>query len=350
MSKLETSSSLLDNNINHKKDEKEKLVYGLFVQNNTNNINHSENPFLCIKNPFSGSSSFENNKIIFNSEENIAKNENKEISNPLDNKFKFFSNNENDKNKEKKDEKEINQENQQNKINEENTTNKDNKKNNNNLFTNQSILNNKIINISKEERTGRNNEKIISNDMIKCNHSKYYVSYCTSTSKNDGGLICYECLYRYHQNHISKCIPIRKNSFPFYLDYYKKCINSYRIRLSNLFTQMNSILDFYENEEIEDISTLFEEKLNLNFHLPIEVPFIDRLEIAVNRNLFPRLQRQFNTLNYNYLNLFRYDLEKINFIEDNQNFSEIVKFKSSVNFDLYGIGVTELSEEQKKKP
>ena len=109
---------------------------------------------------------------------------------------------------------------------------------------------------------------------------------------------------------------------------------------------MNYILDYFEKEEIDDISTLFEEKLNLNFDLPIEVPFIDRFEIAVNRKLFSCLQKQSKIFNHNYLNLFRYDLEKINFAGSNPKNFEIVKFKSSVNFDLYGIGVTELNDKE----
>ena len=81
--------------------------------------------------------------------------------------------------------------------------------------------------------------------------------------------------------------------------------------------------------------------------MPIEVPFIEQIEIAINRKLFSRLEREFNTINYNYLNLFKYSVEKINFLEGNINSLETVKFESSVDFFLYGIGVTELNEEEK---
>lgn len=127
-----------------------------------------------------------------------------------------------------------------------------------------------------KEKIGRNNEKCSSTKIVKCNHRKYYTSYCTSNSQNDGGLICFECLYKYHQDHISKCIPIRKNSFYCYLNYYKKCINNFRKRLQYLFGRMNCILDAYETEEIEEFSTLLEKNLNLNFDLPINIPFLDR--------------------------------------------------------------------------
>lgn len=39
---------------------------------------------------------------------------------------------------------------------------------------------------------------------------------------------------------------------------------------------MNCILDAYETEEIEEFSTLLEKNLNLNFDLPINIPFLDR--------------------------------------------------------------------------
>ena len=332
MSNKENPFPLLINNSNNKKDEKEKFGSGLFGQNNASNYN----PFLCeslLNNPF---------KIANKTEEKITKDINTEIIKPYNIKA-----NDKNENNEKKAENEINEENQENKIIETNN-NEEKKDNNNSKFTYRTISNNKIINRFKEESFERNNEKNISNNIIKCNHSKYYVSYCTSTSRNDGGFVCYECLYRYHQNHIFKCLPIRKNAFGFYLDYYKKCINAYRERLSNLFEKMNGILDYFETEEIEDISTLFEEKLNLKFDLPIEVPFIDRFEMAVNRKLFSCLQNQLKYVNYNYLNLFRYDLEKINFSDCNHSNFETVKFKSNVNFDLYGIGVAELSDDEKE--
>ena len=43
---------------------------------------------------------------------------------------------------------------------------------------------------------------------------------------------------------------------------------------------MEAILKMLYTEEINDISYLFERKLNLNFELPIEIPITDRIEIA----------------------------------------------------------------------
>jgi len=55
---------------------------------------------------------------------------------------------------------------------------------------------------------------------------------------------------------------------------------------------MQYILDYFENETIDEISTFFEKKLNLNFDLPIEIPFKDRFEMAVNRKLTSLFNKQ----------------------------------------------------------
>ena len=47
----------------------------------------------------------------------------------------------------------------------------------------------------------------------KCEHEYFFNFYCTSDSKNEHGLLCYECLYKYNKNHISKCIPLRRKLY-----------------------------------------------------------------------------------------------------------------------------------------
>ena len=202
---------------------------------------------------------------------------------------------------------------------------------------------NLFYNTPKNE-IGRNNEKSSSN-IVKCNHPKYYTSFCTSNSQNDGGLMCYECLYKYHQDHISQCVPIRKNSFYLYLKYYKKCINNFRKKLQYLFGRMSYILSEYESEEIDDFSTLLEKKLNLNFDLPINIPFLDRLEIAVNRKLTSVFRRELSKIEKDLLNLFKNNLDKLSLFNENPNDFETIKFKSSVDFNLSGIGVVMMDSE-----
>lgn len=213
-------------------------------------------------------------------------------------------------------------------------------KNKNNNKLGSIPINNKL-NKNYNENIGRNNE---SKEIIQCNHSKYYVSFCTSNSKNDGGLICYECLYKYHQNHISKCIPIRNDSFNRYINNYKICINQYREKLKKVLMKVDSFLDYLENEEINDISTILENKLNLNFDLPIEVPFIDRFEIAINKKLTSYLKNELRYFNYTLLNVFKHDLENLKLFGNNPNNCETVKFISTINFNLYGIGITILNK------
>ena len=51
--------------------------------------------------------------------------------------------------------------------------------------------------------------------------------------------------------------------------------------------------DYFGNDKISDISSLLEEKVNLNFELPIEVPFIERFEIAINSKISSILNKKF---------------------------------------------------------
>ena len=138
---------------------------------------------------------------------------------------------------------------------------------------------------------------------------------------------------------------MRKNSFYLYLKYYKKCINNFRKRLQYLFGRMNDILSDYESEEIEDFSTLLEKKLNLNFDLPINIPFLDRLEIAVNRKLTSVFRRELSKIEKDLLNLFKNNLDKLSLFNENPNDFETIKFKSSVDFNLSGIGVVMMDSE-----
>ena len=136
------------------------------------------------------------------------------------------------------------------------------------------------------------NNKIDSNqERIECNHENNYVCYCLEKKEDKGGLLCFECLYNYNKD-LSKCIPIKTKSFEKYKEYYRQYIKKYKNNLKNKFDEIISILEEYENEEIENISTLFEEKVNLNFELPIEIPFIERFEIAINKKILSLLNKE----------------------------------------------------------
>ena len=216
----------------------------------------------------------------------------------------------------------------------------------NTIFGNN--INHNFLDNDKQEKIGRDNKIKESKEITKCNHNNFYIAYCTSNNKNDGGLLCYDCLYKYHQNHISQCLPIKKKrALHYYNKNYKKYINMYKKKLDQLYGSMDSILKYFENEKIDDISTLFENKLNLNFDLPIEIPFIDRFEIAINKKLTYYLKKKINNFDYIFLNLFKTDLDKLKYFYYNHNNYENIKFISSVQFNLYGIGTTKNSRNPK---
>ena len=179
----------------------------------------------------------------------------------------------------------------------------------------------------------------------KCDHEYFFNSYCTADSKNEHGLLCYECLYKHHKDHISKCIPIRRKLYHKYINCYKDCIKNYRKKITDVCDRMNVILNYLLEEDIKDITDLFENKLNLNFELPVEVPIMDRIEIAVNNKLFNYFKNEINNAAYKILNLFKSDLNFLHACEGNPNDVETIELESSVNFDLIGIGFPEIPEE-----
>ena len=202
------------------------------------------------------------------------------------------------------------------------------------LFTNNEELRNNNINNS--------NKKV-----IKCLHENNYIAFCLENSKNEGGLICYDCLYKYHNEHLNQCIPIKNNNFENYKKFYKQCINKYKKLLQNKFDKIISSLENYEKEEIDNITTLFE-KVDLDFELPIEIPFIERFEIAINQKKISIVNNILYEGIYNckLLNLFQNELKNIKFSKNNQNYFENIKLNSSINFDLLGIGITKIPEKE----
>jgi hypothetical protein len=175
-----------------------------------------------------------------------------------------------------------------------------------------------------------------------------YIAYCTKDLKDEGGLLCYNCLYDYHNDHISQCIPIEFDNFENYKKYYKDHINKCKNILKDKFDEIISMLEKYEKEEIEDISNLFEQKIDLNYELPIEIPFIERFEIAINRKIMSLLDSLlFNrSVNYNTLNLYKNNLNALKISQNNPNNSETIKIKSLIDFNLYGVGIPKIINDE----
>jgi len=111
-------------------------------------------------------------------------------------------------------------------------------------------------------------------------------------------------------------IPIKSNNFENYKKFYKECINKYKVNIQKIFNEIISKIEEYENEEIDNISILFNEKVDLKFELPVEIPFIERFEIAINRKIISLLDdnKLFNCkINHNCVNIFQNKLKEIEF-------------------------------------
>ena len=94
---------------------------------------------------------------------------------------------------------------------------------------------------------------------------------------------------------------------------------------------------------------LFEEKADLKFELTIEIPFIERFKIANNKKILSMINSILHDryINYNCLNLFQNSLKEIKFSENNPNNFEKIKLKSSIDFNLSGIGIPKIPEKKK---
>ena len=221
-----------------------------------------------------------------------------------------------------------------------NNNEEDNKKKGKSLFDNL-FLNKKNI-----KTKPRNNNNNLNQKITKCSHQNNFVSYCLDNSKNEGGLLCYECFYKYHNDHSSKCIPIKNNNFENFKNYYKETINKFKNKVKKKFDEIISEIEKLLNENIENISTLFEEKVDLDFELPIEVPFIDRFQIAINDKIQSIVDDLWfdREINPKCLNLFQNNLNELKFSNKNPNYFENIELKSYINFNLLGIGIPKIPE------
>ena len=138
----------------------------------------------------------------------------------------------------------------------------------------------------------------------------------------------------------------KKNNFENYKHQYKQYINKKKINIKKQFDEIISKLNEYENEVIDNISELFEEKVDLDFDLPVKISFIERFENAINRKISSLIETiSFSSLvNPNCINLFKNELDDLKFSENNPNYFETLKLKSSINFNLKGIGLPKFGD------
>ena len=80
----------------------------------------------------------------------------------------------------------------------------------------------------------------------------------------------------------------------------------------------------------------------------MEIPFIERFEIAINRKIISLLDNKlFNCrINHNYVNLFQNELKELNFKKNNPNEKEIIKIRSSIDFNIFGIALPKIPENE----
>ena len=147
---------------------------------------------------------------------------------------------------------------------------------------------------------------------------------------------------------IKKILKVGYYSFENYKKFYKTCINKYKVNIKKIFKEIISVIEEYENEEIENISTLFDDKVDLKFELPVEISFIERFEIAINKKIISLLDNKlFNCkINHNCVNLFQNELKELKFKENNPNEKEIIKIRSSIDFNIFGIALPKIPENE----
>ena len=223
-----------------------------------------------------------------------------------------------------------------------------NSNNNNNIFGILQNNNEVIVQENNPIKIPRNNMRKLIKDRKKCIHENDFTSYYIEKEDDESGLLCYNCLYKYYKNDIQNCIPIKENNFENYKKFYKDCITKYKVNIQNLFKEIISEIEKYENEEIDNISTLLDEKVDLKFKLPVEIPFIERFEIAINRKIISLLDNKlFNCkINHNYVNLYQNELKGLKFKKNNPNEKEIIKIRSSVDFNIFGIALPKIPENE----
>ena len=114
-----------------------------------------------------------------------------------------------------------------------------NKEKNANLSNMKTNIINKNDYINRDESSNKNNFDIKNikrsnsknelTEIEKCHHKRYFISYCTKDSIDKHGFLCYECLFKYHLDHINKCIPIKRKKQVVYFRLEKNQLNIFII-------------------------------------------------------------------------------------------------------------------------
>ena len=176
---------------------------------------------------------------------------------------------------------------------------------------------------------------------VKCKHVEKYCAFCP---KEEVGLICFDCIYEYN---INGCIPIKEN-----IDYYKELSKNY---LNEIKDTLKNILINKINEYFKEIEVLFNncnnlesliEKIDLYFELPIELPFGERIKIAINKKI-PASKNNFTKEIEleNLMNLYESKLQdlKIKYFYPFTN--ESITISSQKPFILKGFGIPKISKD-----
>ena len=193
------------------------------------------------------------------------------------------------------------------------------------------------VNSEKHKRT---NDKffIFHKSLEKCNHFEKYCAFCP---REGIGLICYNCIY---ENDLKDCIPLKQN-----FDYYKEIsinyINEVKKELTNKI--INKLDEFFKDIEIIfDKSISFDsllKKLDLNFGLPIEIPFEDRMKIGINKKISNNFLKEIEL--DNLINIYETKLEDLKIKLSYPSMNEIIEITSAVPFTLKGFGIPKISKE-----
>ena len=189
----------------------------------------------------------------------------------------------------------------------------------------------------------RTNAKFLTNQKPfgKCNHFEKYCAFCP---KEGIGLICYDCIYEYD---LKDCIPLKKN-----IDYYKEISINYINEIKNVLKNklINKLDEFFKAIEIIFVkSNNFDsllKKLDINFGLPIEIPFEDRIKIGINKRIskFKNIFSKEIELD-NLINIYESKLEDLKIKLSYPSINEIIEISSRTPFTLKGFGIPKISKE-----
>ena len=80
----------------------------------------------------------------------------------------------------------------------------------------------------------------------------------------------------------------------------------------------------------------------------MEIPFIERFEISINRKIISLLDNKLFIckINHNCVNLFQDELKELKFKKNNPNENESKNIRSSIDFNIFGIEIPKISKKE----